>query len=311
VTTAGEAPGKVILVGEHSVVYGRPAIAVPVWDTRAAATIKVGPQGSGCVIRARDTGQEILVAEADEREPLALVARLALRELRHDPDPDWQIDVTSDIPIASGMGSGAAVNAALVRAIFLQAGEEAAPDTVSRLVYASEVVYHGTPSGIDNSVVAYGQPVWFVRGQEPQVFEAARAFTLAIADSGVPSSTRAMVDGVRERRSDARETYDAWFDAIGEIAQAARDAIEQGQPEMLGGLFDCNQSLLEKIGVSAPVLERLVEAARRTGAGGAKLSGGGGGGNVIALVADETADAVRSALLAAGAKRVIVTTVAG
>lgn len=307
--TAGEAPGKVILIGEHAVVYGRPAIAVPVWETRARATITFGLLGSGCVIRARDTGQNIRLAEAGEGEPLALVTRLTLRELSLDPNPDWQIEVSSEIPIASGMGSGAAVSAALVRAIYLEAGEEPAPSAVSALVYASEEVYHGTPSGIDNSVVAYGKPVWFVRGKKPQVFEAARPFMLAIADSGIPSSTREMVDGVRQRRIDAPQTYNSWFDEIGEIAQAAREAIEGGQPAALGELFDRNQTLLERIGVSVPVLEGLIESARMAGASGAKLSGGGGGGNVIALVTDETAEAVRDALLAVGAKRVIVTTV--
>ena len=160
----GEAPGKVILVGEHAVVYGRPAIAVPVWETKATAAITRRAKGGGCRISLLDTGQEMWLAEADEREPLALVTRLALQELGYGSNPDWEIEVSSQIPIASGMGSSAAISAALVRAIYRQAGQEPAPAAVSRLVYAGEELFHGTPSGIDNSVVAYGRPVWFMRG---------------------------------------------------------------------------------------------------------------------------------------------------
>ena len=307
----GEAPGKVILVGEHAVVYGRPAIAVPVWEATATATVTPGAQGSGCVLHAHDIGQVLTLSGGAEveHEPLGLVTRAALREIGYDSDPDWRIDVRSDIPIASGMGSGAAVSAAVVRAIFAAADVEPSPQTVSELVYASEEMHHGTPSGIDNTVVSYGRPVWFVRGQEAVVFGAAAPFALAIADSGVAASTRVMVDGVRRRRAAAESAYDGWFDEIGEIAYAARAAIEQGRPERLGPLFDRNQGLLERMGVSTPLLEGLVHAARRAGALGAKLSGGGGGGNVIALVTQRTAQAVSEALIAAGAKRVIVTTV--
>lgn len=305
----GEAPGKVILVGEHAVVYARPAIAVPVWETRATASVLQSPRGSGCTIDAHDMGEELLLAEAGEREPLALVTRLALQQLGLGPDPDWRIQVRSDIPVASGMGSGAAVSAAVVRAIFREAGTEPEPETVSALVYASEEIHHGTPSGIDNTVVAYGRPVWFVRGQQPEVFSSARTFALAIADSGMASSTRVMVEGVRARRERSQQAYHACFDEIGEISRKARAAIEAGRPEALGPLFDRNQRLLEQIGVSTPQLEHLVQAAREAGAGGAKLSGAGGGGNVIALVTAERVEAVSDALRSAGARRVIVTTV--
>src|SRR5205085_2005415 len=98
------------------------------------------------------------------------------------PDPDWQIELRSQIPIASGLGSGAALNAALVRAIYAKAGQTPEAAQVSSLVYVGEQLYHGTPSGIDNTVVAYGQPVWFIKGTAPSVFTPAKAFTLAIAD---------------------------------------------------------------------------------------------------------------------------------
>jgi len=308
--TRAHAPGKVILVGEHAVVYGRPAIAVPVWEAVATAEVRNGAAGAGCVIHARDLGKTIRLADAPHDEPLALVARLALRRAGLVGDPDWRINIDSDLPIAGGLGSGAAVSAALVRAILLHAGMELAPEVVSELTYAGEEVHHGTPSGIDNTVVAYGQPVWFVRGEPPAIFACAAPFRIAIADSGATGPTRVMVDQVRARRAANPARYDGWFDEIGEIVQAARQALEAGRPAGLGPLFDRNQALLAQIGVSTPALERLMAAARAAGAGGAKLSGAGGGGNIIALVEDEAVEPVRAALLAAGAKRVLVTTVA-
>lgn len=308
--TRAQAPGKVILAGEHAVVYGRPAIAVPVWEATATVEIRAGAPGAGCIIRARDLGEEVHLAAAPSTHPLALVVRLALSRAGILGNPDWEIEVASSLPIAGGLGSGAAVSAALVRAILVHAGADAPPELVSELTYAGEEVYHGTPSGIDNTVVAYGLPVWFVRGQQPEVFTATAPFQLAIADSGVAGPTRALVDLVRARRAADLTRYESWFDEIGEIVLAARCAIETGRPSELGPLFNRNQALLEQIGVSTPLLDRLIAAARSAGAAGAKLSGAGGGGNIIALVQNDTADQIRAALLAAGARRVIHTVVA-
>jgi mevalonate kinase len=223
------------------------------------------------------------------------------------PDPNNRIELRSDIPIASGLGSGAALSTALVRAIFARLGQPAPPAVVSELVYESERFYHGVPSGIDNTVVAYGQPIWFVKGQPPEPFMLAAPILLAIADTGIRSPTVLTVSKVREAWLQDRPRYEAIFDAIGDLVHAARRALEQGDPSALGGLFNANQALLQSMGVSCDAIETLVAAARAAGASGAKLSGAGGGGNIIALVEPTTAPAVHAALVAAGARRVIVT----
>lgn len=303
------APGKVILLGEHAVVYGRPAIVVPVWQTVATAHAQAGPLGSGCVIVAHDLGETIRLSTGGDEQPLALAARLTLAELGIVDEPDWRIDLSSTIPIAGGLGSGAAISTALVRAIFAQAGRAATPQEVSRIVYESERIYHGTPSGIDNTVVAYGAPIWFVREQPPEVFAPAVPFTLVIADSGIHSPTKETVGDVRRAWQIETARYEALFDAIAALVYAARRALASGDLTILGLLMNENQAILEQLGVSSPPLERLVAAARGAGALGAKLSGGGRGGNVTSLVTPERAPAVEQALLAAGAVRVIVTTV--
>ncbi|RIK37930.1 MAG: mevalonate kinase [Chloroflexi bacterium] len=309
--TAASAPGKVILVGEHAVVYGRPAIAVPVWEVTATVTVTDRAPGAGCVLIAHDIGLHQRLDSTPDSEPLALVTRLALAQLGLPSNPDWQIELRSTIPIASGLGSGAALSAALVRALFAHAGQPVAPAQVSQLVYESERFYHGTPSGIDNTVVAHGQPVWFVKGEEPVVIEPKGSLTLLIADSGIAAPTKETVGDVRRGWQADPVRYEAWFDAIAAVAREARQAIEEGDLARLGRLFDENQALLAQLGVSSPPLERLVEAARAAGALGAKLSGGGRGGNVIALVEPANEEPVRQALLASGAKRTISTTVRG
>jgi mevalonate kinase len=301
------APGKVILAGEHAVVYGRPAIAAPVWQVVATATIAPAAPGAGCIIVASDLNQVLQLADASQDEPLAVVARLAFAQLGISRPPDWRIDLRSDIPIASGLGSGAALSTALVRAIFAQLGQPVMPAVVSELVYESERFYHGTPSGIDNTVVAYGQPIWFVKGQPPEPFTPAAPILLAIADTGIRSPTVLAVSAVRDAWLHDRQRYEAIFDAIGVIVHTARHALEQGDAPALGTLFNENQALLQSIGVSCDAIETLLAAARAAGSLGAKLSGAGGGGNIIALVECATATAVQAALLAAGARRVIVT----
>ena len=313
--TTASAPGKIILVGEHAVVYGRPALAVPVHDVQATATVRNGAPGSGLTLHARDLGRTFALTNSQKtEEPLIVAARLALARLGFAPKkgdlPSWQVELHSEIPMASGLGSGAAISAALVRAMFAHANQPVDAATVSEIVFESERLHHGTPSGIDNTVIAYGQPVWFIKGQPPQTFIPRLPLTLAIADSGLASPTRETVGDMRAAWQREPERYERLFDEMGAIAVEARGIIEiNGEMGRLGDLFNRNHALLQTIGVSSPTLDRLVDAARDAGAFGAKLSGGGRGGNVIALVSASTREAVVEALVAAGARRVIVTSV--
>jgi len=308
--TRASAPGKVILFGEHAVVYGRPALAVPVTDVQAVATIDAERPEPGVTVHAHDIGRTIDVGQAEADEPLSLTVRntLSALGLRLD-EVQLAVHVRSSIPIASGMGSGAAVATAVVRALGKHLDHPFNADTVSSLVYETEQVYHGTPSGIDNTVVAFQQPVYFRRGESIAILEVGQPFWVAIADSGVPSLTRQTVAAVRSAWQRCPEAYERLFDEIGALVDTARAAIEGGEVGALGPLMNQNQVLLRQLGVSSPALEGLIEAARKGGALGAKLSGGGVGGNVVAAVNEESADRVRGCLMDAGAVHVIVTRV--
>jgi mevalonate kinase len=244
--------------------------------------------GAGCTIRARDIGLTLRLRDAGDDQPLALVTRLALNKAGLTTEPDWLIELHSQIPIASGLGSGAAISTALVRAIFAQAGQPITAERVSDLVYESERFYHGTPSGIDNTVIAHAAPIWFVKGQAPIPFAAARPFTLIIADSGIHSPTKETVGDVRRAWLADTPTYDRWFDEIAVIVHDARVAIEQGNLATVGCV------VRSQSGVAGSAWSQFAAiaaaggwSARVGGALGAKLSGGGRGGNVIALVNED------------------------
>jgi mevalonate kinase len=308
VPVRSSAPGKVILFGEHAVVYGQPAIAVPVTQVKATATIEAAAIGSGLMIVAADLDERYALAKAPQNDPLAVAAQATLTHLAI-PEPDATLTIQSTVPIASGMGSGAAVSTALVCALAKFLGQPLEPKEASELVYEVEKIHHGTPSGIDNTVVAYEKPIYFVRGKPVERLTVGNPFTLLIADTGNPSPTGKIVGRVRRKREREPAHYDALFDQIGDVADEARRAIESGDVEALGPLMDENHELLIELGVSSSLLDDLVETARLAGALGAKLSGAGQGGNMIALVEDDFADQVAEALRDADAVRVIQTKV--
>jgi mevalonate kinase len=314
--TEASACGKIILFGEHAVVYGRPALAVPLAQLRARARVTERAQ-EGIVIHARDVGRDIFLADAAPDDALALITKLTLEKI--GARANLEITVASEIPIASGLGSGAAISTALVRALAAYFQNDFSPAELSALVYETEKLYHGTPSGIDNTVIAYEQAIRFVRGvalepgsvAAPSImpFQIARPLTLVIANTGIASPTKITVGDVRRGWEQDAARYEKIFATIAEIVERAHAAMARGENEMLGELMTRNQRALETLGVSSREIENLLEAGQRAGAGGGKLSGGGRGGNVIFYVEGSRAPQVQRALLDAGAVSVIVTTI--
>jgi mevalonate kinase len=309
----GTAPGKVILLGEHAVVYGTPAMAVPVSSVRARAEVVELPPHEPSVIHALDLGRVIVAdrVSGEETSDGLLVAYHNALELvgRSPEDAHLSLRVMSRIPVARGMGSGAAVAAAIIRAVAAHYQIEVAADRLSALVYESERIYHGSPSGIDNAVVSYEAPIYFQRGAEPEVLTNRVPLVLLVADTGLASSTREVVADVRQAYEQEPARYQALFDRIGDCVRVGRAALEQGTPDGLGEAMRANHGYLQEMVVSHPALDALVEAAMSAGALGAKLSGSGRGGCMVALVAAEDRETVRRALVAAGAMHVMGTVI--
>jgi mevalonate kinase len=320
------APGKIILFGEHAVVYSQPAIAIPVSQVRARATVSAritrparGKPADGdthkglaaVLIQAPDIALESSLADLPAEHPLRKTIQVVFADLKIEIPPSCTLRVSSTIPQAAGLGSGAAVSVAIIRALSAFLGHPLPPERVSALAFEVEKLYHGTPSGIDNVVITFNLPVYYIRGQPVQTLAVPRSFRILIADTGVSSPTGLVVGEVRQHWLEHPQLTEAIFSSIGEISRSARSVIENGKPDDLGVLMDLNQELLTQLGVSSPELDRLVEAARQAGALGAKLSGGGRGGNMIALAQEETAGRVARALRESGARHVINTRVGG
>jgi mevalonate kinase len=316
--STSSAPGKIILFGEHAVVYGRPALAVPVIQVHADVEV-LDSSRAGMWIDAPDINVHAKLNTFPSDHPIASVIHNFLFLSRVSLFPSLDIKITSTIPVASGLGSGAAVTVALVRALSLHLNHPMTDEEVNAFAYEIEKLHHGTPSGIDNTVVTYARPVYFIKhppspggrgaGGEVETFKVGQPFTIVIGDTGISAPTKESVADVRRLWMNDKARWETVFDKIGEIAFTARRAIEAGKTEMLGELMDENHTLLQKLTVSSPELDRLVEAARDGGAMGAKMSGGGRGGNMIALVKPELAESVSLSLKEAGARNTIITQV--
>ncbi len=298
------APAKVILAGEHAVVYGRPALAVPVRGVTARARVQAAPRGR--LVHAPDIGLRADLADLAPEHPLRRTLEAVAAQV--GPLPRLRVHIASDIPVAAGMGSGAAVTVALARALLAFLGASWPVARLNALAYEIEKLYHGTPSGIDNTVIAYERPIVYRKGHGWRPLRVARPVPLVVADTGQRASTRVMVARVRQGWQRARARYEALFDAVAQAVRAAQDALAAGDLAALGRALGANHALLRQMGVSTPGLDRLVRAAEAAGAYGAKLAGAGGGGVMLAVTAPHAQAAVAQALHQAGAARVMMTT---
>ena len=300
------APAKAILLGEHAVVHGQPAIAVPLSQIRACVESRASARP--LIVRFADKSRASFYwckDDSDATEPLAKAIGLTARQLAVS-SLQGELFVRSDIPVASGLGSGAAVSAALARGVAALQGRQLPDDRLNTIVFEIEKMHHGTPSGIDNTVVVYERPVYFVKDRPVDFIEFKETAKLVVGDTGVRYPTREAVAAVRRQlRAQPRQTLDR-FESIGALVVLARRCIETGDHARLGRLMTENHELLRALAVSSVSLDRLVEAALRGGALGAKLSGGGRGGNMIALATNDMVSPVEEALHEAGAKRILV-----
>jgi len=310
--TTACAPGKIILLGEHAVVYGRPALAGPVRQVRACArlqALETGPPGVLQLV-SPDLEFSAWLHEIPRDHPLAAICRATLAELRVRSFLPLRLTIESSIPSASGLGSSAAVSVAIARALNAHFGGSLGDRTISDLAFQVERFHHGTPSGIDNTVVAFDRPVFFRRGEPPEPLTMGGTFHFLIGDTGVAAPTAEAVGQVRRRWEEDPIALETVFDAVGDLVQDARQALRQGEVDRLGASLRRNHELLVGLGVSSAELDRLVDSAEAAGAVGAKMSGGGMGGNMIALVSADRVDPVAEAPQRAGAVAVIRTEVA-
>ncbi len=277
--SAGHAAGKIILLGEHAVVYGRHALALPV-SNAVVATVSAG-------------GASLHPPEIES------MVGLIRREL--GIDEHYSVTVSSALPIAMGLGASAAFAVAIVRAFDAELGKGLDDAAVNAIAFKCERLAHGTPSGIDNTIATFGQSMLFRRGDvlEANPLNLNEVPPIVIGCSHTTGLTRDLVDGVRSRRERNPGHYDSIFDQMDALSREGAQALQVSDYGKLGELMNVNHGLLNAIGVSTPELENMVSLARAAGATGAKLTGAGGGGSIVALCPGKV-EQVRAALEAAG-----------
>ncbi|MEM2875257.1 MAG: mevalonate kinase [Candidatus Hadarchaeales archaeon] len=273
----GKGYGKVILFGEHFVVYGIPSIVSAI-DKYTTATVE-RIEGTGWTLedlRPATPGYKEEKLE-QQRESIERVLRAA------GITAPVKITLGGDLVAASGIGASAASCVALARALSDEFGLGLSDERINEIAFEGEKAYHGNPSGVDNTAATYGGLLWFVKGKPIERISLRAPVEIVMANTGLVANTEAAVRGVRERRERYPERYARIFREAEELVHAARKALLAHDMAEVGRLMDENHRLLQEIEVSCRELDELVSIARESGAYGAKLTGGGLGGNVVAL----------------------------
>jgi len=287
--------GKVILLGEHSVVYGRHAIAVPVPQT---IRVKVEDCKEGVMLMIPSWGIEYqLDKDIEQRQSFEKPAGAILERLNLS-NKGMRIEVFPDIPRGMGLGGSAAIAVAIIRGLSNHFNLGLSDEEVNGMAFESEKIAHGNPSGIDNTMATFGQPLIYRTGEPPLVerLNINESFSLVVGFSRHEGVTAKTVRNVREGWRKNTAMYEKIFDDIDDLVLKSITAIQNNDFALLGQMMNFCQGLLNALQVSNPELERLIGLAREAGALGAKLTGGGGGGAMVALVKKESevAEAIES-----------------
>ena len=297
----GQTAAKIILFGEHSVVYGYPAIAMPLRSLRMTARSEPDDGAAGQSILT-SLGWSGPMKDAPSHFASVLRAVDVGREFVGQPGAPIHITTASDFPQQRGLGSSAAAAGAVIRAILDSYGASATPEQLFDLTQEAERIAHGRPSGLDAVTTSADSPVHFEAGVTTKLDFDLGAW-IVIADSGIEGSTRETVGHVRSLFENSPASTRPRLARLGAITEEAVEGLRTRDIEGLGASMTEAHGLLGELGVSIPKLDSLVSAAQEAGAVGGKLTGGGGGGCVIALArSGEDARRIEDAMVAAGAQ---------
>lgn len=270
--------GKVILLGEHAVIHGVPAIAVGL------------PRGVTAV--ARTWSEDLLflapfraaAPDFESEEPIsrAFAAALALYPRR----PLLRIDVRVELPPGAGLGCSAAIGVSVLDAIDKALGIRRTRSELGTRALAWERIFHGSPSGIDNTTAAIGGLIRFERLHGASTLCSGSPLHLVIVDSAQRADTKEMVEKVTLRLQRKPDDTRRLFEEVRILVGEAELALRRGDASALGDQLDRNHAVLRSLGLSTPRIEALRDAAKGAGALGAKLTGSGGGGCIVVLAED-------------------------
>ncbi|MEM2999481.1 MAG: mevalonate kinase [Candidatus Bathyarchaeia archaeon] len=276
--------GKVILFGEHFVVHGVPGIVSAI-DSATEAEVKKAP--GGITIKDERRGSKGYTEEKKAQQ-IESIERMLKTMGIESKAASFSIWLGGSLPGFSGLGASAASSVAIARAISEEFGLGFSDERINEIAYEAEKAYAGNPSGIDNTAATYGGLLWFKRNMAggPNIIERLsiqKPVEIVIGSTGIVANTKAMVEGVAERKKKNPQKYDALFRQAEVLTFEAKKALQGFDLKKVGELMNENHRLLQEIEVSCKELDFLVDLARARGALGAKLTGGGGGGCMVAL----------------------------
>lgn len=276
----GYAHGKVILIGEHAVVYGCPAIVLPM--PAAKIDVTVSPSDNESLILNSDLYEGPLTDAPSGLYGVAKSVTTALEQI-HGRLEGLRIDVTSNLPPGRGLGSSAAVVAAMIQGLADYYNFRLTHTRLMELIGVSESWIHGTPSGIDAQAVVSDVPFWFVKESAPAPMHTSSPIHFLVADSGQPHASRVAVESVRRRYDRDPHGVLQRLRSLASLAETARVCLQYADVHSLGQVLNAAQAELAFLELSSPMLNHLIDAARKAGALGAKLTGSGHGGCILVL----------------------------
>ena len=288
----GKSHSKIILIGEHSVVYVYPAIAIPL----------------------KNIGIECIVEEAksscfhNKTDTLSVALFTALKYLKKE-NAKIKYKVTSQIPPKRGMGSSAAVSIAAIRAVFDYFEEKVDDELLEKLVHTAEIIAHNTPSGLDAKTCISDKAIKFIKNRGFSYIDLNLDAYLVIADTGIYGNTGEAIQKVKNLGSDADSPLKKLGELTDEMAKILTENIESKEKKVhkIGKIMTKANIELRNLNITIEKTDLFVKTAIKNGASGAKISGGGLGGCVIALAKNlEIVEKIKDELLKCGAKNIWV-----
>lgn len=273
----GYAHGKIILIGEHAVVYGKQALVLPFYATKCKVVVTGNNQKN---LYSELYNGELVYAPKELSPIVSLINELSIKFAL----PNISVKIESNIPISSGMGSSAAVASSIVQAVYNFSNKELSNEERFAWTQFSEIKAHGNPSGIDALATTYNKAWLFQKGQSPKELDFKLNAYLIVGQSGEKGNTKEAVSLVQKLISNGEAM--TLIDKLGSLTSVVYEGYLTQNEKLVGKALTNAQKILNSLGISTEKINQMVNLALSNGALGAKLTGGGLGGCVIALAKD-------------------------